>query len=148
VYKVGSKEVKEIMDQMLEGDGITTKHIILPEMFRDMQLLDPMEGNDHDFVKSSNCFIIEGKKRAGGLQGQKKAKNSGASVETKGKEEEDDPYSLEVGGKDSKAPPSQSKNTLLAHYKGKTIIVKSLLPQFGGTTHRPATNKITFKLDL
>jgi hypothetical protein len=62
-HKVGNKEVKEIVDQMLEGDGLTTKHLILPKMFRDMQLLDPMEGSDHDSTKSSNCFIIEGEKR-------------------------------------------------------------------------------------
>ncbi len=69
-------------------------------------------------------------------------------METKGKEEEDDPYNLEVGGKDSKAFFSQSKGMLLAQDKGKNIIVESLLLQSADTTHRLATNKTTFKPNL
>jgi hypothetical protein len=76
-----------------------------------------------------------GEVRVGGLQGQKKAKNSGALMETKGKEEKDDPCSLEVGGKGLEAPFSQSKGTLLAQDKGKKILVESLLPQSGGIVH-------------
>jgi hypothetical protein len=74
-------------------------------MLGDTQLLDPREGSDHDFGKSFDCFIVGGgKKRVGGLQGEKKTKNNGALVETKGKEEEDDPYTLEVGEKKLGAP--------------------------------------------
>jgi hypothetical protein len=69
-------------------------------------------------------------------------------METKGKEKEDDPYSLEVGGKDLEAPHSQLEDTLLAQDKGKIILVKSLPPQSRGTTHRLATSNITFKLSL
>jgi hypothetical protein len=50
-HEVGNKGVKEIVDQMLEGDGLTTKHLILLEMLGDMQLLDPTEGNGHDYAK-------------------------------------------------------------------------------------------------
>lgn len=46
-----------------------------------------------------------GEKREGRLRGEKKAKNNGAFVETKGNKEEDDSYSLEVGVQVSKAPP-------------------------------------------
>jgi hypothetical protein len=89
--EVGSKGVKEIVDQMLEGDDITTKHPIWPKMFGDTQLLDPT----------------------------KKAKDNVASMQTKGKEEEDDPYSLAVGEKNSKTFLSQSEGMLLAQDKGK-----------------------------
>jgi hypothetical protein len=63
---------------MLEGDDLTIEHFLWPKMLGDTQLLDPTEGNDHDY------FIVGGKKRARGLQGEKKAKNSDALVETKG----------------------------------------------------------------
>jgi hypothetical protein len=40
-------------------------------------------------------------------------------MQTKGKEEEDDPYSLAVGEKNSKTFLSQSEGMLLAQDKGK-----------------------------
>ncbi len=43
-------------------------------------------------------------------------------METKGKEEEDDRYSLKVGEKNLRAP-SQLESTVLAQDKGKKIIV-------------------------
>ncbi len=64
--EVGSKGVKEIVDQMLEGDDITTKHPIWPKMFGDTQLLDPTKGNDHDCAKSIDYFIIGGGGGGGG----------------------------------------------------------------------------------
>jgi len=87
-------------------------------MLGNTQLLNPTDKSDHDFSKSSSCVIVRGKKRARGLQGEKKAKNNGALVEIKGKEEEDDPCSLEVGEKNLRVP-SRSKGTLLAQEKGK-----------------------------
>ncbi len=68
-------------------------------------------------------------------------------METKGKEEEDDPYSLEVGEKYLRVP-SQSESTLLLQDKGKVFLVEFLHPQFGGITRILATKKTTFKHDL
>jgi hypothetical protein len=57
------------VDQVLEGDDITKEHLIRSEMFGDTQLLDPMEGSDHDYGKSSYYFIVgEG---GAGSRGQK-----------------------------------------------------------------------------
>lgn len=49
----------------------------------------------------------------------KKAKNNVASMQTKGKEEEYNPFSLEVGEKNSEAFLSQLEGMLLAQDKGK-----------------------------
>jgi hypothetical protein len=69
---------------VLEGDDLTKEHLIPSEMLGDTQLLDPMEGSDHDYGKSFYYFIVGGKKRAKGLQGERNAKKNGALMETKG----------------------------------------------------------------
>ncbi len=106
--------MKEIVDQVLEGDGLTIKHPIWPEMV------------GHAIVPNHlNILLWGGKGRSRRItrpkESLKKSKNNVASMQTKGKEEEDNPFGLEVGEKNSKAFLSRSEGMLLAQDKGKRL---------------------------